>query len=258
VTGVTAYATSVFQWLMLFSLAYYQTLYLEVGKGYTAVMAGVFLLPYTVTIAPGAAVTGVLIAKTGKYQKAVWVGWALTTFGFGLLIIPDQNTSAVSLVFIPLAAGLGFGVLTSAQKFPAQAYASNVDLPFASGLNMFFRSLGQMFGVAVGGVIFQNALSRKISEYPHFAQYADEWSSNASALAELIRRLGPDMQEMKAVLVDSYVAAFREIWIVMTVFGGVSLLAVLFGVKEKSLERSHETDQGLVTAGRKAAKTEQV
>ncbi len=31
----------------------------------------------------------------------------------------------------------------------------------------------------------------------------------------------------------------------MTIFAGVTLVACVIGIKEKSLERKHETDQGL-------------
>ncbi len=122
---------------------------------------------------------------------AIWVGWVLVTLGVGLLMRFDEDTPIVTIALLPIGAGVGFGVITSALKFAGQAFASNADLPFAAGLNMFFRSLGQMFGVAVGGVVFQNSFRDQISSKPLLAANADAWSPGRNGSVSIIGSFGP-------------------------------------------------------------------
>ncbi len=213
-----------------------------VAKDWSVLFSGIAMLPYTATIAPGATATGILIAKTGKYRMAIIVGWVLITAGVGLFMKFEKDSSLVAVALIPVTSGIGFGIVTSALKFAGQAFASNADLPFASGLNMFFRSLGQCLGVAVGGTIFSNAFSKQLSGQEQFAPFAAEWTTDASALVAAIDSIPANLRD---VLVDCYVEALKKEWIVMTAFAGAALLLCIFGIKEKTLERKHETDQGL-------------
>ena len=172
-----------------------------------------------------------------------WVGWILTTVGLGLLIILKETTTTPQWIFISLAAGLGTGILYSAQSFAVQAAASNSDLPFAAAMYSFFRSLGQTFGVACGGAIFQNTFKRKLSLNSVLSVNSSQWARDASAIAQMVRSL-PDSDIYKGVIVAAYVDSFRMIWIVMCALAAVALLLSLICVKDISLDRDLQTDQG--------------
>ncbi len=138
---------------------------------------------------------------------------------------------------------MGSGILSSAQSFAVQASASNSDLPFAAALYSFFRSLGQTFGVASGGAIFQNAFKHKLSLNPILSVKSSEWARDASAIVQIVKSL-PDNNSIKGDIVAAYVDSLRMIWIVMCVLASVALLLSLIFVKEISLDREHETEQG--------------
>lgn len=137
-------------------------------------------------------------------------------------------------------------MLFSAQSFAVQASASNADLPFAGAMYSFFRALGQTFGVAIGGVIFQNRLKIALSTSSNAVLVAnsDDWAKDASALVEIIRKLPNN--DTKQQLVTAYIDSLKVIWIVMCALCGVAFLLSLAFTENISLERPLETDQGFI------------
>jgi hypothetical protein len=160
-----------------------------------------------------------MIAVTGKYRNLTWFGWAMTTFGMGLLVLLKVGTSTPAWIFLNLVSGVGTGVLFSAMAIAVQASASDEDTAHAVTMFAFFRAVGQTLGVAVGGVIFQNRMLKELMKYPLLAANAREWSQDASGLVEIIKTMpaGLAKQQLKTAYVDS----LKYIWIVLCVFAGV-------------------------------------
>jgi hypothetical protein len=168
------------------------------------------------------------------------------TLGLGLLILLKETTTTLQWIFLTLVVGTGGGILYSAQSFAVQASDSNTDLPFAGAMYSFFRSLGQTFGVAIGGVIFQNRLTAMLleSSNPMIVANAKNWARDASALVEVIKALQD--RTIKQELVIAYVESLRVIWEVMCVFSGVMFLLSVAFTNDISLDRELETDQGFI------------
>ncbi|KFY64367.1 hypothetical protein V496_03311 [Pseudogymnoascus sp. VKM F-4515 (FW-2607)] len=241
-TAKVGYFGTFIHGVIVWSMLYYMPLYYEVTKNFNPIESGVAIFPLTFTTAPAAIVVGFVITKTGKYRPSIWVGWVLTTVGLGLLIILEEDTTTPQWIFLSLTAGLGTGILYSAQSFAVQASASNSDLPYAAAMYSFFRSLGQTFGVACGGTIFQNAFRQKLSLNPTLSAESTQLAREASAIVQIVKSL-PD-SKLKAEIVAAYVDSFRMIWIAMCVLASVALILSLVFVKEISLDRELETEQG--------------
>ncbi|KAH7124117.1 major facilitator superfamily domain-containing protein [Dendryphion nanum] len=240
-TAAVTYLGTVIHGIILWSVLYYLPLYYEAVKGMSPTMAGVALFPQTFTVAPAAMGVGAAIAITGKYQWAVWAGWFLTTLGMGLLIHLETHTKTVAWVFLNLVGGLGTGMLFPAMAIATQASATSKDQAYASNIFSFLRAFGQTIGVAIGGVIFQNQMKKKMLTYPLLADKAAEYSRDAAGLVQIIKAM-PD-SPMKSQLKDSYTDALRYIWIVMTVFAAVAFIASAW-TKAYPLDRALETEQG--------------
>lgn len=178
---------------------------------------------------------------TGNYRWAIWVGWTIGTLGSGLLILLKPDTSTVEWIFLNLVGGIGTGMLFPAMALAVQAAASQKDQAYASNMFSFLRAFGQTIGVAIGGVIFQNQMKKKMLTFPLLADKATEYSRDAAGLVEIIKALPNG--EMKDQLRESYTDALKYIWIVMTVFAAVALIASLF-TKHYPLDRALETEQG--------------
>ena len=243
VSAAVLYTQTVFHGIILWGALYYMPLYFEAVKGMGPIMAGVSMFPWTFTVAPAAVGTGIAIAVTGKYLWAVRSGWFLATLGFGINIMLKPNTSTVSWIFLNLVGGFGTGILFPAMALAVQASVPGKDQAYAANMFSFFRAFGQTLGVAIGGVIFQNQMKKKMLTVPLLADMASEYSKDAAGLVQIIKSMPAG--EMKEQLRESYTYALRYIWIVMTVIAGVALLMSVL-VKEFDMNGALETEMGFV------------
>ncbi|KAI9680156.1 MAG: hypothetical protein M1829_001393 [Trizodia sp. TS-e1964] len=240
-TNVT-YLETVVHGMVLWSLLYYLPLYYEAVKGLTPIKSGLALFPQTFTVAPAAVVVGIVVTKTGHYRWAVWSGWVLATVGLGLLCILDPSTSTVGWIFLNLVGGLGMGILFPAMAFAIQASSTDENMAFAVAMYSFFRLFGQAIGVAIGGVIFQNTIQRKLLAIPDLSSLAVEYSRDASGLVQVIQTMAEDLPQ-RTELITAYADSLRVVWAVMCGLCGVALFASMF-TRSYSLDRELNTEQG--------------
>ncbi|KAI9791367.1 MAG: hypothetical protein M1816_003934 [Peltula sp. TS41687] len=247
-TAVINYFATVIHGMILYCLLYYLPLYYQVAKSLSPTMSGVALFPQTLTVAPASIIVGLLISHTGHYLWAIYAGWVLTTLGLGLLRLLQPHTPTWAWILLNVPSGLGLGTLFPAMSIAVQSSASPADVPFAAGMFSFFRALGQSIGVALGGVIFENTLRRRLLSYGgDLAAHAVEYSRNASALVAFVVKLDPG-SSTRHDLVNAYVDALRMVWLVLTVFAAVAGLVALGSKKGLALDRAVETEQGFVGA----------
>ncbi|KAL5341896.1 major facilitator superfamily domain-containing protein [Aspergillus crustosus] len=249
-TASVSFAGSFLQGLVLWCLLYYQPLYYEAVKGYTPIMAGVALFPATFTVAPSAALVGILVTKFGSYRWAIWLGWFLSAFGLGLLCYLDVETSIPAWIFINIIPGIGLGLLFPSVGFAIQASATNDTLAIAVGMFSFFRAMGQAVGVAIGGVIFQNRMYHNLLSYESLASRAAEYSQDAAGLVEVIKAM-PGGAE-KLALQTAYTDSLRIVYAVSCAVCGVAFALSLL-TQSYDLNRALESEQGLRT-GEKGGK----
>lgn len=235
------FTTTILHGIILWAILYYMPLYFQAVKGMGPILTGVAMFPWTFTVAPASVATGIAIAVTGRYRWANRAGWFLTTLGMGLLIIMKPNTSTVSWVFLQLVGGIGTGILFPAMALAVQASATAKDQAYAANMFSFFRAFGQTLGVAIGGVIFQNQMKKKMLTYPLLADMASEYSKDAAGLVEIIKAMPAG--EMKDQLRESYTDALKYIWIVMLAFAAVAMIGSWF-IKAYDMNGALETEMG--------------
>ncbi|CAA9964606.1 ProP Permease major facilitator superfamily [Pyrenophora teres f. maculata] len=243
------YISTVIHGIILWSILYYLPLYFQAVKGFSPILSGVALFPWTFTVAPASIGTGIAIAVTGTYRWANRAGWVFTTVGMGLLILLLPNTSTVAWVFLNLVGGVGTGVLFPAMALAVQASATAKDQAYAANMFSFLRAFGQTLGVAIGGVIFQNQMRKKMVTFPLLADMAGEYSRDAAGLVKVIQDMPAG--KMKEQLRESYTDALKYIWIVMLAFSAVALLGSLF-VEAYDMNVANETEMGFVDKDRVA------
>ncbi|MCJ1281746.1 hypothetical protein MMC26_001069 [Xylographa opegraphella] len=246
----TAYFNTVIQGMILWVILYFEPLYFEAVLGYRPLIAGVALFPATFTVAPMATIAGLLITKTNSYRWSIWAGWAVTVLGCGLLVLLDVDTQVVQWVFICLPSGVGLGILSPALQFQVQASQTDrASIAFSIAMYGFFRSVGQTFGVAIGGVIFQNQMIQKLQAYPEFAARASQLGKDAAALVQIIQQTPAGAG--KLALRSAYADSLKIVWAVACALAAVALLLSAF-VKAYDIDVGLETEQGLV-GGEKSA-----
>lgn len=200
------------------------------------IMAGVAILPIGLTVVPVGGITGTLISKIGRYQWAVWAGWAISTLGTGLMILLDKHTATVAWVFIFLITGTGQGLMMISLSAATQAMADTKDVAYASSMFAFMRSLGLCFGVSIGGTIFQNFLLRRLEHLGLPATIG----RNAEGFAPILRGMAASAEKEK--IVGAYAWAFQRFFATLTGIGAVGLLiSLLIGrySLDKKLDSEH-------------------
>lgn len=240
-TAAVTYFQTIVHGIILWSILYYLPLYYQAVKGMTPILTGVALFPQTFTVAPASIAAGITIAVTGRYRWAIWGGWVLTTLGCGLLVLMKTDTTTVEWIFLNLVGGAGAGILFPAMALTVQAAASGKDQAYAATMFSFVRGVGQTLGVAVGGVVFQNQMKKKMLTFPLLADMADEYSKDAAGLVEIIKALPAG--EMKDQLRESYTDACKYIWVVVTVLSALALVSSAW-TKAYDLNRVNESKQG--------------
>jgi hypothetical protein len=88
-------------------------------------------------------VVGIICAMTGRYRWAIWIGWVMTTFGAGLLIILGPDTTIVQWVFLNFAVSIGTGMLFPAMALAIQAAGRPKDAGHAAAFYSFIRVIGR-------------------------------------------------------------------------------------------------------------------
>ncbi|KAG0640926.1 major facilitator superfamily domain-containing protein [Tuber brumale] len=243
-TALVNYLGTIMHGMILWSLLYYLPLYFEAIKGLGPIMAGVAVFPETFTVAPASVVVGLLVSITGRFRWALWLGWTLTVLGMGVLVLLDVDTPTVSWIFISLVSGLGTGILFPSMAYAIQASATDEDMAYAVSMFSFFRAFGQAFGVAIGGVIFQNALKTEVAKHAVLRAMAGEYAADAVALVQVIKMMPKGMEGREELLI-SYAAALKVVWKAMIGFGAVGLVTS-FATEGLSLDRELKTEHGLV------------
>lgn len=241
-TAAVSFAGSFLQGLVLWCLLYYEPLYYEAVKEYSPVMSGVALFPATFTVAPSAAIVGILVTKFGRYRWAIWSGWFLSTLGVGLLCYMDVDTNIPSFIFLNIVPGIGLGLLFPSIGFAIQASATNDTLALAVGMFSFFRAMGQAVGVAIGGVVFQNMMYHYLLDYPNLASMASEYSKDAAGLVQVIRAMPGGQQKLD--LQTAYTDSLRIVYAVCCGVCGLGLGLSLL-TESYDLNQALETTQGL-------------
>lgn len=245
-TASVSYAQTVLQGLTLWCALYYLPLYYEAVKGYSPVLSGVALFPQSFTVAPSAIIVGLTITRTGRYRWAIWSGWTISVLGMGLLCYMKPDTSVPGWIFLNLVSGLGLGILFPSLTFAIQASATPENLAMAVGMFAFFRALGQAFGVAVGGVVFQNQMFKNLLRYPGLAEKAAAYSADAAGLVQIIKAMPEGVE--KVHLREAYTDSLRIVWAVCCGICGVGLLLGFF-IKGYDLDAALTTNQGLRSKG---------
>ena len=144
--------------LSLFGVLFFLTLYLENVHGYSAVQAGVRLLPLTATLIASAPLGGVLTERAGA-RLTMFLGLALIGVGLLWLTALHAGSAYGSLwpAFVVVGAGLGCMITSSSEIIVGNAPVA--DAGIAGGVQSTATQLGGVMGTAILGSILTTHIS---------------------------------------------------------------------------------------------------
>jgi MFS family permease len=185
-----------------------------------------------------------VVTRTNMHRVMVWFGWFLVAIGVGLLTILTREAATAMWLCIAVFFGIGMGLLyPTLPSLAIPRYTALVKDGDSAVTNLvFFQTLGQTLGVAMGSAIFQNRLYRELLKRPALDELAMRYVKDAFELAEIIRDTKGDNEPLKIQVADAYIASIRGIWIVMAALAGIALVASFLLVKATAKARPNETE----------------
>ena len=129
----------------MFGAISYLPLFLQVVKGVSPTLSGVYLLPLVGGLLLTSVASGQLIARTGRYKVYPIVGTAVLTFALLLLSRLDEHTPNALMYFYFFVLGFSLGLIIQVLVIAVQNAADYADLGAATSAATFFRTHRRMF-----------------------------------------------------------------------------------------------------------------
>ncbi|KAL8814549.1 MAG: hypothetical protein Q9223_006241, partial [Gallowayella weberi] len=193
--------------------AYFLPLYYQAVLGASPILSGIYTFPFVLSLSFVSVIVGIFIKKTGQYLPPIWFGLFFMTLGFGLFIDLPDHPSWSRIIIYQIIAGIGVGPNFQAPLIALQTLVKPKDIATATATFGFTRNIATSISVVIGGVIFQNGMSRHQSVLsaalpPSTAETLG--GGSAGAATELVQSL-PGSQKRVADRV--YTESLRTMWI---------------------------------------------
>ncbi|KAF8970152.1 iron permease [Flammula alnicola] len=221
-TSVSGYLQTLFHGIVCMAIVYYLPVYFQAVTLASPLRSGVDMFGLAFTIAPFAMITGASVQMSSRYRPQHYIAWIFIIIGFGLLSMLDIDSPKSWYIGFQTIMGIGLGAIWVGTQFPILS-----PLPFSNNARAlafftFVRSFAQSWGVAIGGSILQNGLSRKLpplflSQFPTGIQIAYGAIPKLPSL--------PPATQLEARI--AFVESLKTLWRVMIGLSGAGLLSVL-------------------------------
>ena len=142
-------------------LVFALSLYLQIGLGFSALAAGLTLLPFALGSFASSAVSDAIAARIGKWVLLLGSGMVIAGVLLVLATIRLRGIAISSWDLLPslLLAGLGSGLVIAPNVDIVLAGVPRQDAGAASGVLNTAQRLGNAFGVAIVGVVLFGSLA---------------------------------------------------------------------------------------------------
>ncbi|XDG02928.1 hypothetical protein ABKA04_002543 [Annulohypoxylon sp. FPYF3050] len=236
---------------LLYWIVYFMPVYFQAVKLYSPSYSGVALLPQSLVGIPGAAISAIALSRWGKYRPLHFAGFAIFTLGIGLFAYLDENSSKAEWAVFQSIAALGAGMVLNTQLPAFQAPAPESDQAAATASWCFIRTFGNVWGVAIPSVIFNNRINELL---PRVSDSGDrELLANGDAYQYgSASFVGSFPQPLQGEIVGVYRDALKLVFEVAIAFGGLAILLVFFE-KEIPLRTELETEYGMKDSSKKVS-----
>ena len=168
------------------------------------------------------------------------------TLGFGLFIDLPDYAEWSKIIIYQMVAGIGVGPNFQSPLIALQNHVARHDIAVATGTFGFVRQLATSMSVVLGGVVFQNILSKKGPELAR--QLGPEAAArlsgaNLESSTNFIKNLPP---AQKLIADQAITSSLRTMFIFYTAIAAFGLFLSAF-IKKKALSSVHEKSKtGLV------------
>jgi hypothetical protein len=126
--------------------------------------------------------------------------------------------------------------------FAVQATTFDENLGIATSTLTFCCSIGQAFGVAIGGTVFQNQFDRYLNQAVLAGKIPSAFIGTGAKAAGAYEVIGKFAKEVTNTYRFIYADALRVVWYVTTGLAGSGLIASLL-VRNESMDKGNNSKQ---------------
>jgi EmrB/QacA subfamily drug resistance transporter len=159
---------AVLAFAVLAGFLFINTLYLQDGRGYSALHAGLMTLPMAVMICVFAPVSGRLVGTRGPRLPLVLAGLAMMVAA-GLMLRLSGSTPAGFLLAVYVLFGIAFGLVNAPIANTAISGMPNSQAGVAASVASASRQTGSALGVAITGSLVASASGAGLASASHAA-----------------------------------------------------------------------------------------
>lgn len=258
-TAVIIYANTFLSNILIFWCFFFFPLYFQAVQLSSPARSGVQMLPVTLIAIPAAAASAALLSRIGRFKALHVAGFTLQAAGIGLIALLRADSPTYAWVLIQVVPAVGSGLLVNTLLPAFQACLAEADQAAATGSWCFVRTFGQVWGVAVAGVVFNSYTQRYASESIPEGEAAlrEALTAGGDAYASATKAFVMSIPEpLRDVVRDVFLRALRNVFLISIAFGGLALLLALFE-SDVPLRKALDTEYGLEERKGKKQKEEE-
>ncbi|GAB2600060.1 MDR family MFS transporter [Pseudactinotalea suaedae] len=154
----TTNAVSLLVGALLIGLTAYVPLFAQTVLHQSPLVAGFALAALTLGWPIAASQSGTIYLRIG-FKATGLIGSAIAVVGTVVLNLAGHADSVIAIAAACFSIGLGMGLVATPTLIAAQVSAETATRGVVTGANMFARSLGSAFGVAIYGAVINTAVA---------------------------------------------------------------------------------------------------
>ncbi|KAG6008038.1 hypothetical protein E4U21_005051 [Claviceps maximensis] len=221
-TVLAACSTNLLATMVMLTLLFYVPLYLQV-LGESATGAGIRILPSPVGVSVMSVLAGYVMKRTGRFISLGIFSMGMMIAGIILFTLMGRESSVWLSSAAFFLVGGGYGAMLTTTLLACIAAVDHSQQAVVTSATYLARSLGATVGITVGSVVYQNLLKARLWD-----RFGDQ-----PGAADEIRRIRDDLDELKHLpagwydgVMDSFMDAFRGVWLTMLGLAVVGLVCV--------------------------------
>ncbi|CAO3625097.1 unnamed protein product [Mucor hiemalis] len=214
------------------ALIYITPLYYQALLGYSASLAGLYILPKVASVSFGSVMSGIYMSRTGEYKKLVTCASLLSLASMiGYSLWTPQTIYPVQFLSL-FADGLSLGIIITACLIAMHSCVEQSEMATITSMSYLFRSIGGVVGISLTSAVFQGVVKKFLQERitgPNAELYIEIARKSMTEVREL---LPPDVL---AIVLDVYQTGLRYTYLTCA---GISCLTVISSLFIESFELS--------------------
>lgn len=231
-TPLACSATNLWCLMATTALIYITPLYYQALLGYSASVAGLYVLPKVASVSFGSVMSGVYMSRTGEYKKLITCASLMSLASMiGYSLWTPQTPYYIQFLSF-LGDGLSLGVVITACLIAMHSCVQQSEMATITSMSYLFRSIGGVIGISLTSAVFQGLVKKFLQESitgPDAELYIEIARKSMTEVREL---LPPDVL---AIVLQVYQTALRYTFLTCA---GISCLTVFSSLFIESYELS--------------------